>query len=187
MENIISATYLNDFIFCPASLYFHRMYMELDNSVFQETVQINGTNAHRTVDQGEYSTRKDIVTALDAYSEKFNIICRVDILDKSRKTIVERKNVIHKIYDGFVFQMYAQFFAVTEMGYEVEHLELYSMLDNKKYTIPLPNEDLMMLDKFEKTIDAMQKFDINNFKQTNIEKCVNCIYEAVCDKSLLEE
>ena len=38
------------------------------------------------------------------------------------------------------YQLYAQYFCLREMGYEVEKLKLYSLDDNKVYEIPLPNE-----------------------------------------------
>ena len=72
MENMISATVLNDFIFCPASIYFHKLYSSSDIFIYQKTDQLNGTNAHKAVDFGNYSTSKEVITSLDVYSE--NII-----------------------------------------------------------------------------------------------------------------
>ena len=37
----ILTTQLNDFIFCPASIYFHNLYGETDKMVYQSTQQIN--------------------------------------------------------------------------------------------------------------------------------------------------
>ena len=47
MDDAILITELNDFIFCPASIYFHKMYKEMDRFIYQTTDQINGTAAHR--------------------------------------------------------------------------------------------------------------------------------------------
>ena len=45
------------------------------------------------------------------------------------------------------------------------------MSDNKKYNIKLPTEDLEMKIKFEKLIQNIHEFDIENFQQKNGEKC----------------
>ena len=94
MENPIIASNLNDFIFCPVSIYFHNLYGNRDVLTYKKEVQLNGTSVHNNVDNGEYSTRKDIVSGISAYSEKYNIICKIDIYDKSKKILVERKNKI---------------------------------------------------------------------------------------------
>lgn len=89
------------------------------------------------------------------------------------------------VYDGYVFQLYAQFFAMTEMGYLVKKLSLYSLDDNKRYSVPLPSESVDMLNKFESLIKEIQAFVPEDYKQSNVEKCKNCIYEPLCDASLL--
>ena len=57
----ILITQLNDFIFCPASIYFHNLYGETDRMTYQSTQQINGTSVHESVDHATYSTRKDML------------------------------------------------------------------------------------------------------------------------------
>ena len=58
------------------------------------------------------------------------------------------------------------------------------MKDNKNYNIKLPSEDIEMDKKFKDVIKAMREFNMESFKQTNVEKCKNCIYETACDRSL---
>ena len=70
------------------------------------------------------------------------------------------------------------------MGYAVQKLEIRSLDDNKKYKINLPDEGLLMKNRFEELIDTMRSFDLNEFYQSNIEKCKKCIYEDACDRSL---
>ena len=127
MENPIIASNLNDFIFCPVSIYFHNLYGNRDVLTYKKEVQLNGTSVHNNVDNGEYSTRKDIVSGISVYSEKYNIICKIDIYDKSKKILVERKNKISKIYDGQIFQVYAQYFALKELGYDIEKIKIHSI------------------------------------------------------------
>ena len=56
-------TQLNDFIFCPASIYFHNLYGETERFLYQSESQINGTAAHSAIDQHTYSDRKNIYCA----------------------------------------------------------------------------------------------------------------------------
>ena len=184
MDDIIIISNLNDFIFCPASIYFHKLYGSQDNLTYQSSYQINGSKAHESVDNSSYSTKKSIITALDVYSDKYKLSGKIDIYDMEKQLLIERKKHISKIYDGYVFQLYAQYYALTEMGYAVQKLEIRSLDDNKKYKINLPDEDLLMKNRFEELIDTMRSFDLNEFYQSNIEKCKNCIYDDAYDRSL---
>ena len=71
---------------------------------------------------------------------------------------------------------------MTEMGYRVDELFLYSMDDNKKYKIKLPEENDVMLQKFERTIRDIKTTNIEDYVQENREKCMNCIYFEACDR-----
>lgn len=185
IEYPIIASNINDFIFCPMSIYFHNLYSEQDVLTYHRKEQINGKNAHKNVDANIYSTSKSFICGIDAYSEKYNIHCKIDIYDKNKKMLIERKKKIHKLYDGQIFQLYAQYFSMMEMGYPVQRLRIYSMDDNKNYDILLPNEDLEMLEKYEEILRLMNEFDLEAFEQTNNQKCENCVYESVCSKSVL--
>ena len=41
-ENYYPISYLNDFIFCPLSIYFHQLYGRTEECLYQCTDQING-------------------------------------------------------------------------------------------------------------------------------------------------
>lgn len=97
---------------------------------------------------------------------------------------MERKRTVKVIYDGYVYQVYAQYFALKEMGYEVNSIIIHSMTDNKNYSIPLPEQDKEMMIKFENTIRQIHEFDLTGFIQENKEKCANCIYEPACDRGI---
>lgn len=73
MDNSILITELNDFIFCPVSIYFHKLYGDMDRIIYQSEYQINGTNAHKSVDEGEYSSLKSVLMGIDVYSERYNV------------------------------------------------------------------------------------------------------------------
>lgn len=59
------------------------------------------------------------------------------------------------------YQLYAQYFCLTEMGYEVEKLKLYSLDDNKVYEIPLPNED--EIQAFEAFLEEYKRFEFRSY------------------------
>lgn len=185
MEDPILITWLNDFVFCPVSIYFHNLYGDGSRVSFQDTYQINGTHAHENVDSGGYSTKKSILSGISVYCEKYGLTGKIDVFDIAKGELRERKKKIRQIYDGYVFQLYGQCFSLREMGYTVNKLVLYSMDDNKPYSIHLPENDPEMLQKFESLISNINSFSIYGFKQTVIEKCRHCIYEPLCDSSLL--
>lgn len=187
MENPISITSLNDFIFCPVSIYFHQLDGDSEKVISQDTYQLNGTAAHQKSDAGTYSTRKSMLQGISVYCEKYDLIGKIDTFDTSTGLLTERKKKIIRIYDGYVFQIYAQYFSLREMGYDVKRLRLYSMDDNKSYDLPKPEEDPEMLRKFEALLQKMKIFQFDGFQQENPLKCMKCIYEPLCSFSTAEE
>ena len=184
MEDPVAITLLNDFIFCPVSIYFHSLDHETDRMVYQSPLQLNGSAAHEKSDTGRYSDRKDMFQGTPVYCEKYNLAGKIDTFDAKNGILTERKRTIKRIYEGYVFQLYGQYFSLKEMGYEVNEIRLYSVTDNKIYKILKPEEDEEMLQKFEKIIDMINSFDMASFSQDNYEKCQRCIYEPLCSYSL---
>jgi CRISPR-associated protein Cas4 len=185
MESYITLSFLNDFIFCPRSIYFHQLYVTFNEQFYKRKVQVAGTEAHSAIDNNTYSTRSDVLMAMEVYSAKYKIAGKIDVFDSKTGKLTERKKEIKKIYDGYVFQVYAQYFALTEMGYNVKQIMIYDMAHNKNYPIKLPHEDKVMFEKFESLIHDINSFDLNDERfVANIEKCKNCIYSNLCDKSL---
>ncbi len=175
----IQISKINDFLFCPHSLYFHSVYENFDQKSYKARPQIAGTIAHKTVDQSKFSTRKNILQGIEVFSNKYGILGKIDIYDKDAKELIERKRTIKHIYDGYLFQLYAQKLCLEEMGYEVKKMRLYSMTDNKVYPVVLlPNQ----IKEFNKTIQKMRNFDLASPKCTNLDKCKNCIYHELCRK-----
>lgn len=187
MEEPIMISYLNDFIFCPASIYFHQLYGIQEKITYQCSDQLNGTSAHNAVDKQKYSSRKDMLQGISVYSDVYGVMGKIDIFDADKGILTERKKKIRIIYDGYVFQIYAQYFALQEMGYTVNILRLYSMDDNKVYPIRRPEEDKLMFDKFKQLISDIHSFQLNQFYQTNSEKCRRCIYEPACDRAAYDD
>ena len=184
MENYILISYLNDFVFCPRSIYFHQLHGNRSTRLYHDLPQTQGRAAHESIDEKRYSTRKDILQGIEIYSEKYGLCGKIDIFEVKTGLLTERKKHITVIYDGYVFQLYAQYFGLTEMGYSVKSLRFYSSDDNKTFPVPLPAENPEMLALFESTIQVMKTCDLQAYMPVNSKKCQNCIYETVCDRSL---
>ncbi|MFM1553034.1 type V CRISPR-associated protein Cas4 [Helcococcus ovis] len=180
MEQLITFAELNDFIFCPMSLYFHSYYIDFDDSIYKSTFQTNGSYAHSAVDENRYSSRKNVLQGTSLYCEKYNLVGKLDTFYIDEGKLVERKKKVKQIFDGYLFQTYAQYFSLLEMGFKINSIEVYSIDDHKHYKIKLPYEDKEMFEKFESVINEINNFDYLNFNQTNIQKCKNCIYNPLC-------
>lgn len=184
MESYIPISYLNDFIFCPRSIYFHQLYGEMSTRLYQARPQIEGRAVHGAIDESRYSTRASVLQGIEIYSDKYGLCGKLDQFDTRSGILTERKKKIKIIYDGYRLQLYAQYFALSEAGYSVKELRLYSFDDNKIYIVPLPSEDEHMLSVFETTVDSLHSLNLNDFFQDNPEKCRNCIYSPLCDQAL---
>lgn len=183
-HNVLNISQLNDFIFCPYSIYLHNVYQNLDESQYHDTPQIAGKQAHETVDSGSYSTKKNVLTGLFVYSEKYGLIGRIDQYFAETKKLIERKKHIKTIYDGYKLQLYAQYFCLIEMGIEVHHLGFYSKDDNKSYPIPLPDYQIKVW--FEHSLDSIRHYNPSIALQNiNPNKCQYCIYRSLCDQTPL--
>ena len=178
-ENPIMISHLNDFIFCPASIYFHGLDIDADRMLYQTTDQINGTAAHEKIDNKKYTHRKNILQSIFVYSEKYGLYGKIDLFDITTGVLTERKKKISSIYDGYKFQLYAQHYALIEMGYNVRKLQMHSFDDNKTYSIALPQAGSIETVKFESLLDKMRNFSLDTFQQNSKAKCVKCIYEPL--------
>ena len=128
--------------------------------------------------RGDYSTAKRYLQGAAVYSEKYGLVGKIDLFDKEEGILTERKNKIKKIYDGYLYQLYAQYFCLLEIGYVVKKLALYSLSDNKKYEVDMPDDKAT--EKFEDLIFKIRNFDLENFKRSAKAKCDNCIYRQLC-------
>lgn len=180
MNDYLQISKLNDFIFCPRSIYMHNLYYCFEKAVYQERYQVRGTINHESIDNGNYSSKKSCIQALPVYSDRYNLVGKIDIFDEETGTLIERKTQVKKIYDGYWLQMYAQKIALEEMGYEVKKLKIHSLKDNKSYYLSAKEEEVFK----QKFLDLMMEMD--NLQadklpvQENLTKCENCIYKELC-------
>lgn len=180
MESYIKLSTLNDFIFCPKSIYYHNIYDSYDKSLYQEEVQIAWSIAHESIDIRVYSTRKDILQWLEVYSENYWIAGKIDLFFQNEWKLAERKNYIDKIYLGYKYQLWWQMFCLEEMWYIVNTLLFHSIRDNKNYLINKPTTSETI--DYEHFLKKYSHFNLlqENWKQ-NPEKCKRCIYKELCD------
>ena len=180
MEALLPITNINDFLFCPRSLYYGNIFRQsLGKDGFQQTPQKVGLAAHKTVDEGSYSTRKDVLTGVMVHCQAYGLIGRIDVYDARTRILTERKWSVSAVWEGYRMQLYAQFRALEEMGCSVSELKLHSKKDNRTYDIPLPAaEDWRRL---EEILEQMRSFRLDLPFHANLRKCAGCIYRELCD------
>jgi CRISPR-associated exonuclease Cas4 len=104
---------------------------------------------------------------------------KIDLFDLTTGRLTERKNSVTAVYDGFRYQIYAQYFSLVEMGYRPQSLCLYSKKSNTTYDIPVPDEAATR--EFESLIQRMKSFRLSDAFSQNPAKCIHCIYNPICD------
>jgi len=180
MEPYLCITQLNDFTFCPRSIYFANIHKQnYSPETYHSTAQKVGLAAHKSVDEGEYSSRKNILQGITVYSEKYRLLGRIDLFDISSGELCERKYSVSAVYDGFRYQLYAQYFALTEMGYQVSSMKIYSKKDNRSYPVSVPVTEEIF--EFEELLDKIRAFSLDDEFCQNEKKCLKCIYSPLCD------
>src|SRR4030042_920632 len=175
MESYIQISKLNDFIFCPYSVYLHSVYENFNQKIYHSTPQTVGKICHEIIEEKRYTTSKWILQGIDVYSEKYNLAGKIDIFDIKRGELVERKYKIKQIFDGYKFQLYAQKFCLEEIGYKVKKIFIHSLSDNKRYPLALPNK--AEIKKFELLIEKIKNYQVERPHFRNNNKCTMCIYK----------
>lgn len=178
MESYIQITQINDFLFCPASLYFSRMFRDFNERTFHDKPQVVGKISHQAIEEGRYSTRKNVLQNTTVFSEKYGLCGKIDTFNIATGELVERKFCVKQIYLGFKYQLYAQMFCLQEMGYIVRKLAIYSKSDNKKYSLELP--DFSEVENFEKLLQKIRTYSPDLNLNVDENKCNNCIYKPLC-------
>tara|TARA_B100001093_G_scaffold178455_2_gene171044 strand:- start:803 stop:1366 length:564 start_codon:yes stop_codon:yes gene_type:complete len=180
MESYIPITFLNDFSFCPRSIYFHNIYQENYNeNTVHKTWQKEGQAAHKSIDEQSYTSRKDVLQGLSVYSVQYGLMGKIDLFDQRSGVLTERKNSVTAVYPGFRYQIYAQYYSLCEMGYKPRVLRLHSKKSNQAYPISIPSE--VERAEFEQVIQELRDFSLEDPFSQNIAKCRNCIYNPLCD------
>lgn len=183
METFLPISYLNDFVFCPYSIYLHQVFDNNTEDLYSAQPQQRGKTAHTDVDSFE-QTQSKIIKGIYVISNKFGLYGKIDKYYSSQKKLVESKYFIKTLYRGYYYQIWAQYFGLTEMGYEVNELQFYSIKDKRVLPVPLPGET--EIEELRNHIRKIAWFDFDAPLNINPEKCKHCIYASLCDKTQTE-
>ncbi len=167
MDDYISISTLNDFIFCPYSIYLHNVYMDTDEGLYHAKPQTRGRIAHETVENKTASNRKDDLLSLPVYSSQYKLMGKVDVYRRKERLLllIERKYQLKQIFQGQIYQLWAQYFCLLEMGYEVERMAFYETSTNKMIPVSLPDERGVA--QFAAFIESFQRFNPADAIHTN--------------------
>lgn len=91
MTDSINISTLNNFIFCPYSIYLQNVYMEADEDNYKAFPQMRGKYVHKATDDKTSSTRADVILSLPVYSEKYHLTGKIDVYKTKEKKLIERK------------------------------------------------------------------------------------------------
>ena len=181
METYISISQLNDFVFCPYSIYLHNVYKGGVEDTYHASPQTAGKNAHNAVDAQRIRKK---VSGIEVFSQELGLMGKIDVYDPEKEELTERKRCVKQIYQGQIFQLQAQYFSMKEMGYAIKKIQFYSIQDQKYYPQPLPQkEDKALL---KETIKKIQSLKCLVSITVNPNKCRYCIYNNLCDKATIE-
>lgn len=83
------------------------------------------------------------------------------------------------LYDGFRYQLYAQYFALQEMGFSVREMRIYAQKTNRNFPVPVPSEAETA--EFERVLERIRAYSPEAPFTPNPKKCAQCIYSPLCD------
>jgi len=162
----------------------HNVYSEAEDDVVHAVPQTLGKISHESIDKNKFSSRKEDITGLTVYSEELGIIGKIDIYKGSDKALIERKYKLVNIYQGQIYQLWAQYFCMLEMGYSINKLSFYSISTNQTFSIDIP--DRKNKSELINFIKKFKSFDPSSVFEINYNKCIHCIYCNLCDKTNTE-
>lgn len=187
METFLPITYLNDFVFCPYSIYLHQVFDNNAEDLYSASPQQRGRIAHSDIDEFDVPTKPDeekTLKGIYVISMKLGIYGKIDTYYTEEKKLVESKYQIQTLYRGYYYQLWSQYFALTEMGHPVHSLYFYSIRDRRCFDVPIPTEKDFQ--ELKAHIRQIAWFNFEGFTQANFQKCMHCIYTSLCDKTQQE-
>lgn len=182
MEDYIHISTLNDFVFCPYSIYLQGVYMDTDEGQYKAMPQTRGKVAHQTTDKKTASNRSDDLLSLPVYSDEYGLMGKIDVYKRKEKKLIERKYQLKQIFQGQIYQLWAQMLCLKEMGEEVMSLAFYETSTNKMIPVAMPAEDDLL--RFKRFLHRFRSFNPDNTPfGINHNKCIHCVYCNLCDKT----
>lgn len=158
--------------------------MESDESQYHAAPQTMGRIAHKTIDEKKTTNGKGDLVSVSVCSEELRLYGRIDLYRFSTKTLIERKFQLKNIFRGQIYQLWAQYYCLSEMGIKVEKLAFYEISTNKMIPINIPETDDR--EEFINFLCSVRKFNVSSDIIVNANKCKHCIYCNLCDKNRIE-
>ena len=181
MDGYVSFSELNDFLFCPQSLYLHTLYKNYKSNIYHDTPQADGKAAHETIDQNTYN-RAGWETGVWLCSPSHMIYGRCDLYNPSTGELVERKRTIKKVYEGQRMQAWAQAICLMDMQRSVTSITLHSLTDNVRHKLPIPDD--LITSRVNLLVQEIQAYKANYNANVSVSvsdtRCRRCIYAPLC-------
>lgn len=181
METFLPITYLNDFVFCPYSIYLHQVFDTNSEVLYSASPQQTGKAAHGKIDEEKPSRQPQTIKGAYVISNRLGVYGKIDTFYVKQHKLVESKYQIKTLYQGYYYQLWAQYFALTEMGYEVNEICFFSIKDKKTHPVKIPQQQ--EFDELRSHIRKIARFDFEKEINVNPVKCQHCIYASLCDKT----
>ncbi|RFC54640.1 type V CRISPR-associated protein Cas4 [Brumimicrobium aurantiacum] len=181
MEFFLPISYLNDFVFCPYSIYLHQVYDNNFTDTYSAKPQEQGKRVHSKVDRPHLKNSKRILSGAYVISNRLGVYGKIDQYYLKERKLVERKYNLKKIFRGYYYQIWAQYLALEEMGHPVDSLYFQSIKKNERVEVEKPNSE--ELNELRTHIKTIARFDFENEIKINPQKCTHCIYASLCDKT----
>ena len=169
---------LNDFLFCPYSIYLHQVYHGTEEETVKAIPQLSGTVAHERIAAISSGTA---VRNMPVASEELGIFGVIDEYITEKGELREYKNNLPEIYAGQILQLECQSLCLMEMGYPIEEMALCCISDGKASPVPVP--DSARIEQIKDLIRKFRDYDPADETQINPAKCRKCIYCGLCEKS----
>lgn len=107
--------------------------MDADEGLYHATPQVRGKIAHQSVDNTTGNSCKEELLSLPVCSNKYKLYGKIDLLRVDKKLLIERKYKSTQLYKGQIYQLWAQYYCLLEMGYAIEYLAFYINKKNDRY------------------------------------------------------
>jgi len=179
MEHYLAITTLNDFIFCPYSIYLHQIYKKSNENVYHSKFQSKGKRLHNFIDNNQ---DKNSWKHAFVYSNKLKIYGKIDDYNPASKELIEYKSTIAIAFKGYYYQIWAQYLCLLEMNVTVKKIAFYDFNKQEKIPLEIPSEE--NIKELKNHILKVQFYNFNSPINVNPNKCKHCIYHNLCEKAI---
>lgn len=158
--------------------------MDADEGLYHATPQTKGTIAHTATDGKTSSTSSNDILSLPVSSDELGVMGKIDVYKQKEKMLIERKYKLKQIYRGQLYQLWAQYYCMLELGYKIEKLAFYEISTNRMIPIEIPTEEEK--NELKEFIQRFRNYNPADYFVPNPNKCLHCIYCNLCDKTEVE-